>query len=249
MPEPEFNAVPANQARFATTHWSVVLEARGGESPQSAEALEKLAHIYWYPLYAYVRRKGHGPHDAQDLTQEFFARLLRGKLLQTVEQRKGKFRSYLLASLEHFLVKHWVRANRLKRGGGQLQFSLDEAEAENRYAFEPADPASPEKIYERRWAMTLLEQAMKRLETECQQQSKSGLFEHLKNLLTSDAPDASYRDVAAGLVMSEGAVRVALHRLRQRFAALLRDEIAQTVARPEEVDEELRSLFSAFSAG
>jgi len=249
MPEPELSAVPANQARFATTHWSVVLEAKGGESPLAAEALEKLANIYWYPLYVYVRRKGHGPHDAQDLTQEFFARLLRGKLLQTVEQRKGKFRSYLLTSLEHFLVKDWLRANRLKRGGGQLLFSLDEAEAENRYAFEPADPASPEKIYERRWAMTLLEQAMKRLETECQQQSKSAFFEHLKNLLTCDAPEASYHELAAALGMSEGAVRTALHRLRQRFGALLRDEIAQTVARPEEIDEELRSLFTAFSAG
>lgn len=249
MPEPEFNALPAGQARFATTHWSVVLEARGEESPRAGAALEELCHIYWYPLYAYVRRKGYGPEDAQDATQELFARLLQGNFLRTVEQRKGKFRSFLVASLEHFLIKEWVRANRQKRGGGRVIFSLDEEGAEQRYAMEPAGQLNPQKLYERRWAMTLLERAMKRLEVECGRQGKSQLFEQIKNSLSGDPPAGNYREQAAGLGMSEGALKVAMHRLRKRFGALLREEIAQTVAGPQEVDEELRCLFAAFSGG
>ena len=248
MPEFESNAMPAGEARFATTHWSVVLQAGRVESPQAGEALERLCRTYWYPLYAYVRRKGYGPNDAQDLTQEFFARLLRGNFLNTVEQRKGRFRSFLVASLEHFLVKEWVRINRQKRGGGQTILSLDEEGAENRYALEPADKLSAQKLYERRWAMTLLDQAMKRLGEECRQNGKTELFEKVKNLLSGDAQDECYRELAAGLAMSDGAFRVAVHRLRQRYGILLREKIAQTVATQEEVDEEVRCLFAAFSS-
>jgi len=248
MQEPDFNTTPAAQGRFATTHWSVVLQARDQESPQAGEALEQLCRAYWYPLYAYVRRKGYSPDDAQDLTQEFFARLLRGNFLHTVEQRKGRFRSFLLASFEHFLVKEWVRVTRQKRGGGQVLLSLDEEGAEARYALEPAGQLSPQKLYERRWAMTLLEQAMSRLEAECRQQGKSRLFEQAKNLLSGDAERPDYSPLAAVLEMSEGALRVAVHRLRQRYGALLREEIAQTVASPAEVDEEVRCLFGAFGS-
>ncbi len=240
--------MPAGQARFATTHWSVVLQAGHVESPQAGEALERLCRTYWYPLYAYVRRKGYGPNDAQDLTQEFFARLLRGNFLNTVEQRKGRFRSFLVASLEHFLVKEWVRINRQKRGGGQTILSLDAERAENRYALEPADKLSAQKLYERRWAMTLLDQAMKRLGEECRQNGKTELFEKVKNLLSGDDQEECYRELAAGLAMSDGAFRVAVHRLRQRYGILLREEIAQTVATHEEVDEEVRCLFAAFSS-
>ena len=242
------DALSAGQARFATTHWSVVLQARRQESPQAAQALEQLCRTYWYPLYAYVRRKGYGPTDAQDLTQEFFARLLRGNFLNTVEQRKGRFRSFLVASLEHFLVKEWVRASRQKRGGGQSILSLDEAGAESRYALEPADKLSAQKLYERRWAMTLLDQAMKRLGEECRANGKTQLFEHVKNMLSGDAQEGGYRESGAGLGMSEGAFRVAVHRLRQRYGILLREEIAQTVATEAEVDEEVRCLFAAFSS-
>ena len=248
MPEFESNAKPGSQARFATTHWSVVLQAGRVESPQAGEALERLCRTYWYPLYAYVRRKSHDPNDAQDLTQEFFARLLRGNFLNTVEQRKGRFRSFLVASLEHFLVKEWVRANRQKRGGGQPIFSLDEEGAESRYALEPADKLSAQKLYERRWAMTLLDQAMKRLGDECRENGKTELFQHVKSLLSGDAREEGYRALATGLDMSEGAFRVAVHRLRQRYGILLREEIAQTVATQEEVDEEVRCLFAAFSS-
>jgi len=240
--------MPADQGRFATTHWSVVLEAGREESAQAGEALEQLCRTYWYPLYAYVRRKGHDPNDAQDLTQEFFARLLRGNFLNTVEQRKGKFRSFLVASLEHFLVKEWVRANRQKRGGGQAILSLDEEGAENRYALEPAGNLSAQKLYERRWAMTLLDRAMKRLGEECHQHGKRELFECVKNLLSGDAQEEGYRELAAGVTMSEGALRVAVHRLRQRYGILLREEIAQTVATQAEVDEEVRCLFAAFNS-
>jgi RNA polymerase sigma factor (sigma-70 family) len=248
VPEFESNAMPAGQARFATTHWSVVLQAGREESPQAGEALERLCRIYWYPLYAYVRRKGHDPNDAQDLTQEFFARLLRGNFLNIVEQRKGRFRSFLVASLENFLSKEWVKANRQKRGGGQTILSLDEEGAEGRYALEPADKLSAQKLYERTWALTLLDQAMKRLGDECRQNGKIELFQHVKNLLSGDAREEGYRELASGLAMTEGAFRVAVHRLRQRYGILLREEIAQTVASQEEVDEEVRCLFAAFSS-
>ena len=243
--ELEMDMMPAGRDCFATTHWSVVLRARGEGSGGAGEALERLCRAYWYPLYAYVRRKGYSPHDAEDLTQEFFARLLRGSFLTTVEQRKGKFRSFLVASLEHFLVKEWVRSNRQKRGGGKIILSLDE-DMEGRYVLEPADQMTPQRVYERRWAMTLLDQAMKRLGEECSN-GKAELFDRAKGLLARGTGEHNYAELAADLGMNEGALRVAVHRLRQRYGTLLREEIAQTVSSPAEVDEEIRCLFAVLS--
>jgi DNA-directed RNA polymerase specialized sigma24 family protein len=160
LEERQTNVMLGRVEWFATTHWSMVLRAKEQESPQSGEALENLCRAYWYPLYAYIRRKGHSPHDAQDLTQEFFARLLRGNFLATIERRKGRFRTFLLASVEHFLAKEWVRANRQKRGGKKVILSLDDQSGEGRYALEPVDPVNAQRLYERRWAMTLLERTM-----------------------------------------------------------------------------------------
>lgn len=244
-PERQTNVMAQGAEWFATTHWSVVLSAKAGGSSQANEALEKLCGGYWYPLYAYVRRKGHNPHDAQDLTQEFFARLLKGNFLATIEQRKGRFRTFLLASLEHFLAKEWARVNSQKRGRGAVLVSLDNRDAEGRYAQEPADPTSPQKLYERRWAMTLLDRALDRLKQECLSADQGELFERAKNLLSGDQEETSYAEMGKALGLTEGAFKVAVHRLRQRYGKLLRLEIAETVSLPDEVEEEIRFLFSA----
>src|SRR5206468_1031595 len=236
---------PATTAQFATTHWSVVLKAGQSISTDANQALELLCRTYWYPLYAYVRRKGYDAHAAQDLTQEFFARLLARNYLSVADRNKGKFRSFLLGCLEHFLAREWTRAHAQKRGGGQPLFSLDETDAENRYLREPAHELSAEKIFDRRWATTLLDQAMARLREECLASQKGELFEKSQNYLSGEKGEASYADLAASLGMSEGAIKVALHRLRQRYGELVRAEIAQTVATPAEIDEELRYLFAA----
>ena len=235
---------PTAPAVFATTHWSVVLTAGETDSQQAAEALEKLCRAYWYPLYAYVRRKGYAAHDAQDLTQEFFARLLARNYLSVADRNRGKFRSFLLGCLEHFLAREWTRAHAQKRGGGKLLFSLDEMDAENRYLREPAHELTAEKIFDRRWATTLLDQAMTRLREECLASQKGDLFAKCQDYLSGERGEASYADLAASLAMSEGAIKVAVHRLRQRYGELVRAEIAQTVASPDEVDEELRYLFA-----
>ena len=229
---------------FATTHWSVILAAGDASSPRAQAALEALCRAYWYPLYAYVRRKGHDADDAQDLTQEFFARLLARNYLSVADRNKGKFRSFLLGSLEHFLAREWTKAHAQKRGGGQAVLSLDETDAENRYLLEPAHELTAEKIFDRRWATTLLDQAMSRLREECVANHKGDLFGKVESFLSGEKGEASYADVAAALKMSEGAIKVAVHRLRQRYGELVRAEIAQTVASPKEVDEELQYLFS-----
>jgi len=231
-------------AQFATTHWSVVVAAGQNNSPQAHQALEVLCRAYWYPLYAYVRRKGYDAHLAQDLTQEFFARLLVRNYLSVADRNRGKFRSFLLGCLEHFLAREWTRAHAQKRGGGQLLFSLDEMDAENRYLREPAHELTAEKIFDRRWATTLLGQAMARLREECLASQKRDLFEKAQNYLSGEKGEASYADLAASLDMSEGAIKVAVHRLRQRYGELVRAEIAQTVATPEEIDEELHHLYA-----
>jgi RNA polymerase sigma-70 factor (ECF subfamily) len=238
-------AVPA--AIFATTHWTVVLAAGQTQSPEAAKALAELSNIYWYPLYAYVRRKGYDVTDAQDLTQEFFARLLESNSLAMVDRRKGKFRSFLLASLEHFLAKEWTRAHRLKRGGGQTIISWDDCDPEARYRLEPADNWSAERIYERRWALTVLEQAMTKLATEYEAAGKATLFEAVRPFLSGEDADVSYPDLSLRLGMTEGALRVAVHRLRQRYGECVRTEIAKIVQKPEEIDEELRHLLDALS--
>ena len=233
---------PADQ--FRTTHWGLVAQAGEHESAASAEALETLCRAYWYPLYAYVRRKGHDATESQDLIQEFFARFLASHSVRSVDRRKGRFRSFLLGSMEHFLAKQWNHARRLKRGGGLVIFSLDD-DPEQRYGLEPADEMTPERIFERRWALLLLENSMSRLRLECAEKGKADLFDRAKSLISGDRASEPYADLATVTRMTEGALRVAVHRLRQRYGELLRDEIAQTVSSPEEFNVELRALFAA----
>jgi len=236
----------AGGGRFTTTHWSLVLAAVGSnEEAQGREALARLCQIYWYPLYAFVRRQGHGPQDAQDLTQEFFVQLLDKDYLGDVDRSKGKFRSFLLAVLKHFLSKQWARGKTLKRGGGRPLLSLDTHSAEDRYRREPEDNATPERLFQRRWALTLLDRVLTLLCEEYEATGKQSTFEQLQGCLTRDRNLLPHAELAAKLEMTEGAVKSAVHRLRQRYRELLRDEIAQTVADPAEIDDEIRQLFSA----
>ncbi len=223
----------------------MVLSAREKGSARSTEALEQLCRAYWYPLYAYVRRQGHRPHDAQDLTQEFFARLLHRDYLHAAAREKGRFRTFLLVALKAFLSNEWHRARAQKRGGGQVHLPLDTELAERRYGVEPAEGVTADKIYERRWALTLLDQTMQRLRLEFAEAAKTTEFERLKLFLTADKAGIAYADVASALGISEGAARVAVHRLRRRFREVFREEIAHTVASAEDVDDELRHLLAA----
>lgn len=229
---------------FATTHWSVVLAAGNSDSLQAAESLEKLCKIYWYPLYAFVRRKGYGVPEAEDLTQEFFARLLRRNFPAGIKPEGGKFRSYLLSALQHFLANDWHSVRAKKRGGGQTVLSIQALEAENRYQLEPASDSTPEFLYDRQWASVLLEQVGQRLRDEYTGSGKGERFERLCPYLTGKEPTMSYAELARQLGGSETAAKMAVHRLRRRYGELLRQEIAQTVARPEDVDEEIRALIS-----
>ena len=237
---------PKGSPTFATTHWSVVLTA-GPDAPEAAAALEELCKTYWYPLYAYVRRKGYDAHNAQDLTQEFFARLLEDNSLRSVDPSKGKFRSFLLASMNNLLAKEWRWEQAEKRGGGRAVISLDGVAAEERYKLEPADDQSPEKIFERRWAIALLERVLARVRAECSAANKAELFDQLKGMLSGEKDQQPrYQEVAARLDMTEAAVKQAARRLRQRYGEFLRMEIAQTVSdpnNPDEIDEEIRYLF------
>jgi RNA polymerase sigma factor (sigma-70 family) len=238
---------PALQApwRFASTRWSVVAAVGQGSSPQAQEALATLCRLYWYPLYAYARRRLASIEDAQDLTQEFFAQLLEKDYLQAADPNRGKFRSFLLTAFKHFMSKERDRAQAQKRGGGRAALPLDFQAGENRYHREPSDHLTPEILYERRWALTLLEQALGLLRQEFIGAGKQQLFEVLKNTLTGDGSAEPYAQIAEKLSMSEQAVKVAVHRLRQRYKELLREEIAQTVATNDEIDDELRDLFKA----
>lgn len=237
---------------FATTQWSIVLTAGRGEVPQAQDALEKLCQTYWYPLYAYVRRRGYSPADAEDLTQEFFAWLLERKWLGKADPQRGRFRSFLLTSISNFLSNEWDKAMTQKRGGGKI-ISLERDEAENRYSWQPLSyniPESsftPEQSFEWRWALTLLDQVMGRLGAEFEQENKKELFEALKPCLLGESSGQPYATLASKLGMSEGSVKVTVYRLRQRYRQLLRDEIARTVAVPEEVEEELRYLFAVLT--
>jgi len=231
--------------RFATTRWSVVLAARRSGSLHSREALATLCKAYWYPLYAYVRRQGYQADEAQDLTQEFFATLLEKKFLKAADRELGKFRSFLLASIKHFLSNDRDRARSKKRGGGKLPISLDFEAAEGRFCREPTHDRTPERLFERRWALTLLDEVLARLRDEFVAAGKLRLFDRIKEYLTGDSGLASYAVVAAELEMSEGAVKVAVHRVRRRYRELLRDQIAQTIADPAEIDDEIRDLFAA----
>ena len=245
-------ATPSSEAGegrpvFVTTHWSVVLSARQKDSPQSAAALETLCRTYWYPLYAYVRRQGQSAPDAQDLTQGFFARLLQKDYLKAAAREKGRFRTFLIVALKRFLANEWDRVCAQKRGGGQPALSLDTELAEERYRIEPAESATADKIFERRWALTLLDRTMTRLREEFTVAGKAKEFERLKGCLTADRGDISYAEIAGALGQSEGTVRVAVHRLRKRFREIFREEIAHTVSSTEEIDEEVRYLMGVLA--
>ncbi len=231
-----------------TTHWSVVLSARQPDSPQATEALETLCRTYWYPLYAFVRRQGCSPQDAQDLTQEFFARLLEKNYLKSAQEQKGKFRTFLLVALKRFLANDWDRRHAQKRGGFAPVISIDEAWAESRFAAEPVAEGQPDQQFDRQWAMTLLDQTMKRLEEEYVSTGRAKLFQALRGLLVKEASALPYAEVAAGLRLTEAAVKMAVHRLRGRYREILKEEIAATVSSPEEVEAEIQHLFSAFAS-
>lgn len=232
--------------RFATTRWSVVLAAAQTAAPEFNDALTTLCSDYWYPLYAFVRRLGHGRDDALDLTQAFFACLLEKRYLRQADRARGRFRSFLLASLKHFIADERDRAHALKRGGAQSIVSLDALrDAEGRYALEPSGGLTPEQIYERRWALTLLDQVLASLRADCETSGKARVFERMKGFLLGDSPADSYAQAAADLEMSEAAVKVAAHRLRRRYAQILREQIASTVETEEEVEDEVRQLFAA----
>jgi len=239
------DSVAPGAANFALTRWSVVLAAGRSKSVEAQGALEQLCGTYWPPIYAFVRRQGYSPHDAQDLTQEFFTRLLQKNYLGAVDPAKGRFRSFLLAALKHFLANEWDKVKTLKRGGDQIVVSIHPHSAETSYAFEPVDHLTPEKLFDRRWALTLLQHVMERLRSEYAEAGKTAAFEQLKTTLTGERRSVPYAEIAAALETTEGAVKVAVHRLRQRYRELLRAEIAETVSRPEDIEEELRSLFAA----
>ena len=237
----QLERLPAHGDRFATTHWSIVVSAGGIRSPDASRSLAILCENYWFPLYAFVRRAGHSAEDAQDLTQEFFVRLLDKHFLAAADSTKGRFRTFLITAVKRFLANEYDRVRAQKRGGGQRIVSLEGLEA--RYRQEPADTLTPERIFEKQWALTLLDQVLARLQAEMITASKAALFDALKGHLTGSQA-AGYAATAARLGMTEGAVKVAAHRLRQRYRELLREEIAQTVASPDEVDEEIRHLFT-----
>ena len=232
---------------FATTHWSVVLAAGESHSLRSAQALETLCRAYWYPLYAYVRRQGRNPEDAQDLTQGFFAHLLRKDFLNGVGPEKGRFRSFLLACLKHFLADEWEKARTAKRGGTGPEPLLDLERAEERYGLEARIEATAESLYERRWSFDLLDRVLDQLRHEAVASGRDVVFDQLQCCLLGERPTVTYAQLGARLGMSETAVKVTVHRLRQRYRELLREEVAHTVTRPEEVDEEMRYLFQVVS--
>jgi DNA-directed RNA polymerase specialized sigma24 family protein len=241
----ENGSAPRVARVFATTQWSVVLLAADSSSSEAAGALENLCRAYWYPLYAYVRRKGHSPHEAQDLTQEFFSLLLAGEWLVGVDRSKGKFRSFLLAAMNHLLLNEYHRARAQKRGGGAPHFSLDAITAEDRYRIEPVDQLAPDKLFERRWAETLLDRVVARLREEWDGRERAQAFEDLKVFLLDVKGTVSFEEVANRLGVTVVTVKSAVQKLRRRYRELFQDEIAQTVARPEDIEEEIRSLFQA----
>jgi RNA polymerase sigma-70 factor (ECF subfamily) len=228
---------------FATTHWSVVVRAGNSQSPEAASAMERLCRTYWYPLYVFVRRKGHTHEDASDLTQAYFAKFLEKDYLKSVDENLGRFRTFLLTSMTHFLANEWDRSQAQKRGGGQRAVSLDDESAAERYKLEPVEHTTPETLFERRWAETVMGVVLDRLAAETDEKR----FEVLKRFLLEDKGAASYDESAALLGMSVSAITSAIHRMRARFSALLVEEVANTVDTPDAVDSELRYLLAALS--
>jgi RNA polymerase sigma factor (sigma-70 family) len=233
--------------RFATTSWTRVLSARETSPAEAREALEGLCRVYWYPVYAFVRRQGSDAEDARDLTQAYFAELLEKGYLNDYDPQRGRFRVFLIASVKHFLSKEREKALAWKRGGRADVVSLDAQEVDGRYRYEPVDARTPEQIFERRWALTVLERALSRLRREQEDLDHGREFARLEGFLTGEQADVSYHDVAEGLGTTEGAVKTSVHRLRRRFGQLLRSEIAETVETPGEVDDEVRHLLGVIA--
>lgn len=235
------------RAAFTTTCWTLVSEAKTSDSGRAQEALEALCHKYWFPLYAYVRRKGYSHHDAQDLTQGFFEKLIAREFLAKASKEKGKLRSFLLASMNHYLADEFSRSQRKKRGGGRRLISLDQSHADERYKLEPLDQLTPENHFEKQWILTVLETVLNQLRESYVAHSKGDLFDKLKMQLTANQNSVPFSRLAGELEMSEAATRMAASRLRQRYRTLLRQEIASTISPPEAVDEELAQLFVALA--
>ena len=244
----DFLTAGTGRAEFPTTHWSVVLAARDTASKPAQEALETLCRAYWYPLYAYVRRTGLSNEDAEDLTQAFFAHLLKYDFLGYLAPEKGRFRSFLLASLKQFRASQWRREHALKRGGQQPAWSLDQQDAESRYLVEAVDGADPETLYERRWALTLLNRVLERLGAEAAAAGKQVLFARLEPFLTDDDEAPTYAQIAQTFGTTEGAIKMTVHRMRERLRVLFREEIAHTVGSEAEVAEEIRHLMVILGA-
>jgi DNA-directed RNA polymerase specialized sigma24 family protein len=244
-PNPEPAMYPtqnAHAAVFATTHWTVVMQAGRADSPEAGRALAELCRAYWYPLYAHARRQGFDFHTAQDLTQSFFGKLLEKNYLQLADRRRGKFRWFLLTAFKCFLANEWDRVRAQKRGGGQTPISLDGLTAEQRYSLEPVDALSADQLYDRRWALDLLERVRTRLKQEYANSRKHARFEQFEQYLPGGEPSAIYSETARRAGLTDAAVRQEAHRMKKRFGELLRSEIAQTVAHPDEIDDEIRYL-------
>ena len=249
MTPTEATAVARSAEMFITTHWSVVYRAAEVPSPESRQALEHLCATYYLPLFTYVRRYGHNVADAQDRTQQFFAHLLEHNSFKKFDRNRGRFRTFLLTSLKHFLINEWKRERRIKNGGGLEMLSLDEEKAGAHPALEPSVPQAPDELYDRSWAAVVLERALKALRAEFEQDGKKDLFERLKVYVWGEKNSLSYGEMAEQLGMSEGAVKVSVHRLRQRYGEMLRSEVAQTVLTPGDLEEELRYLVSIIRNG
>jgi RNA polymerase sigma-70 factor (ECF subfamily) len=247
MSSAEFEAGSSVKRRFATTHWSVVAAARDSHNPEAKEALALLCGTYWYPLYAFIRRQGYSAEETQDLTQGFFAWLLERQALKSVDRERGRFRSFILVACKHYLSHERERRQAKKRGGGRTHFSLSFEEGETRYGTEPSHNVTAERLFMRRWAMTLLEQVLSRLRNEFAEKDKAETFDGLRLFLLGESSSQSHAQAAKELGMTEGAVRVAVHRLRRRFRELMREEIGRTVAAPEHVEDEVRELFAALA--
>lgn len=236
------NAGHQRAGEFPVTHWSVLLETSSVDRSDASPALRHLCEAYWYPLYVYVRRLGHSPEDTQDLVQEFFARFVRKRYLRCADPARGRFRSFLLTSLKHFLINEWQKNQTQRRGGAVISVSFDSQPNEDRYQLEPADEATPETIFERRWAVALMERVLEQLRVTMAASNKQELFESLIFCVSANTPAPPVSELAARLGMSDGAVRVAIHRMREQFRELLRAEVAAIVASPSDIDDELRHL-------
>jgi RNA polymerase sigma-70 factor (ECF subfamily) len=246
-PASDPTSTPNPRDVFVTTRWTMVLSAGRKSSPHSERALAELCQTYWYPLYAFVRRQGKTKEDAEDLVQTFFARFLEKNYLEGLAAERGKFRAFLLAALKHFLANEWDRAQAQKRGGGAEHLSLNWQDADERFHLDPPDPTNPERLFDREWALAMLDRVITRLADECARDGKAELFTQAKGFLTVGSAAIPYGEAAQQLGVDEGALRVTVHRLRKRYRELLRDEIAQTLAEPGQVDEELRSLLAALA--